>query len=1090
MKIVVLYIVVVVNSLVFSQVTLPAYKNGTWWLIQGNKHTEMPKGIDFIGIFDSKNKALFIKNNKYGILDIKGNIVLSPDFLTIESYGSGIFYCVDSSTNMLLDIESGEKIMIDNLKVMDLNKMYLHVQQDSLQYIIYKESKKISVYPESFIVKRSYLNTVLIKVDSTDLIFHHFNGKDFQTNEYSIDYTSKYILLRNEHENLLITENNEFPFSAAISNVEVYSNYLSYYDGKFAHLLSLETNEEILKLPYHSIQPSYFGGYFVSKDQSVGWVNENLQLKIPIKYDYINKINSTYEVHKSGYTGLYDSLFRVKIPCEFSHFVSKGDFIKVYSLVNTIGVFSNITNRMLLTPIYDQVLIEKDFLKAYNGNKIRMLELSRRHKILTDYILDNAITAKQAINPKDRNYNYDTRLLSLGWFLESKEIIDTVKSISYYKHFWGLKNENDSVLLPAKYKLPVYIPNMPFSLIPQNKVQYNMITGQTDKKQFYQMKSHLNGKTLNDLKVIYLDTMDCYKRKFVRFETTDGHRIWYKKDSIVTINYIENSDNAILRYCRGGKAEFTESTTETIQLNQYNLHNTLSFELSYFDPMTSTQLYYVQFKNAKWNFLNSEGQNLFKDNFEFVEAFYKNTALVKSKTGWGVVSKDSLIIPMKFAEIKRLPQFKDTVFCVKLNHSGSRYLNNTTELIKDKFNYIRTIDDLDLLKINEKYTVQKNGNNIVEGLSNASLLDDNYYFTRKSKEYHVSDENGEEVFTSKNKPKKVLNDNFLLVVKSGKNALVNNSDAILIPFAKQEITQIGDFIESRILNSVAVYNKELKILYTTKSDEKIFIDKFTSQFAVSSKNKISIYDNNGKLVSKFKQLTLSPIILFQNGLFISKDCLFNETDSLNISKEAKIIYLENGYLGIENGNSSTKVYSNSIKENFLLLDGKNCKYLGENVFCFTNKKGLFLKNKEKELKIGTYAKVVGSFKDGFCLVTYKDASYFYTPELKIAFNRSFEDATSFNNHFATIKEKEGWTIIDQMGILQSIPNFNRIEQLTKNIFETTNKSTYGLYDMHGNEIVAPIYERITIITQDIIQVMKNGEIGYFNAKGIVVFDIE
>ena len=84
----------------------------------------------------------------------------------------------------------------------------------------------------------------------------------------------------------------------------------------------------------------------------------------------------------------------------------------------------------------------------------------------------------------------------------------------------------------------------------------------------------------------------------------------------------------------------------------------------------------------------------------------------------------------------------------------------------------------------------------------------------------------------------------------------------------------------------------------------------------------------------------------------------------------------------------------------------------------------------------------------------------------------------------------GWTIIDRKGNQNSYPSFNEIKQYGKGMFVAAKKPTYGVYDNHGNELLAPIYEKVQFISHEIIQVVKQGEIGYYRIDGTPVFEIE
>lgn len=1073
----------------FSQITLPAYKNGSWWLTDGKENIKLGEEVEYIGLFDSENYTFFIQNQKYGVLDNKGRIIIEPEFHSINSLGSSLFNCIDSVKSTLIDVRNSKNLLEEYSAVKNLNSNYVIVYKDTLQFLIHKESRRIHVYPDSITIEKNYLNTVLVEKENDQCVFHNPEGLQILIHRDSIDYFSRYILVKFRDESLLFTMKSNYLFKTSISYISIIGNFLSYYDGKFAHLLNLQSGDEIIKLPFQSIQPAYFGGYFVGQNQSLGWINDKLQVKIPLKYDYITKTGKNYTVYKNGLSGLYDSSFNLKIPCEFSYFVSQGEFIKVYSLVETKGLISNISNKMILAAVYDQIIIEKNIIKAYIDDKIRIIELSDNHQIKSDFILNNAVTANQK-KPKVTDYRYDKRLLSLGWFFETREIIDSTGKIVNYNHIWGLKNADDSILIKPVYKNVTYYPIVPFSLISLGEKKYDLIGGQEDIKPMFLMKSHLNGKSVCKYKILEVDSLDCYNRNFVRFETTEGYKIWFKGDSVKSVNYVSSSQNTYLNYCIGGQPEFTEKTRESVPINHFSLNGKSNNFISFQNSLTKKWVSQILYKGAKWNYLDSNGQDLFEESFEYADEFYLNTAIVRRKSGWGLINKDSVIIPMKFAEIKRLKEFKDTVFLVKANHNKKFYLTSNSALIDFAFMHVKSLNNLSVVKSTKGYGVLNDGKIIAEFPGNVNLLSESKFVARNKKEYSIFDSEGNIRLTLKSKPEEIYYPNLILVSESGKKAILNFDGDTLLPFGKYEFEKKGKFITCRSSAKVSLYNHELKSLFESKTGELIYVDEYADQFAVLTNGKISVYDINGNKISKFKQVNNSPIILFQNGLFISKNCIFSEFDSINISKNENLILIDGGYVGIRNEINGTRIFYNSLTDNVVQINGRNIKYLGEKVFSFSTRKGLVLKNQSKEIILGQNSKLVDKFQEGFCLVKVNNEFVFLDSELKNSFNRNFEDATPFKNNMATVKEEKGWAIMNHQGILQSFPSFNRIEQLSKNLFETTEKATYGLYDSHGNELIAPIYESITIVSKDIIQVVKNGEIGYFDTKGISLFNIE
>ena len=59
----------------------------------------------------------------------------------------------------------------------------------------------------------------------------------------------------------------------------------------------------------------------------------------------------------------------------------------------------------------------------------------------------------------------------------------------------------------------------------------------------------------------------------------------------------------------------------------------------------------------------------------------------------------------------------------------------------------------------------------------------------------------------------------------------------------------------------------------------------------------------------------------------------------------------------------------------------------------------------------------------------------------------------------------------------------------KGLFQAQKKELFGLFDRDGREILPVTYEHIQLMNNGLIQVIRKGEIGYFEANGKPVFEI-
>ena len=67
-------------------------------------------------------------------------------------------------------------------------------------------------------------------------------------------------------------------------------------------------------------------------------------------------------------------------------------------------------------------------------------------------------------------------------------------------------------------------------------------------------------------------------------------------------------------------------------------------------------------------------------------------------------------------------------------------------------------------------------------------------------------------------------------------------------------------------------------------------------------------------------------------------------------------------------------------------------------------------------------------------------------------------------------------------------SYSFIKPIASNIFYAQERAHYGLYNLDGSIIAEPIYDKINLIDTDIIQVVKEGKIGYIRCDGSWVFN--
>ena len=120
------------------------------------------------------------------------------------------------------------------------------------------------------------------------------------------------------------------------------------------------------------------------------------------------------------------------------------------------------------------------------------------------------------------------------------------------------------------------------------------------------------------------------------------------------------------------------------------------------------------------------------------------------------------------------------------------------------------------------------------------------------------------------------------------------------------------------------------------------------------------------------------------------------------------------------------------------------------------------------------ASIVLKSENNCFLVKDKKGASFYDSNMKNIFFRSYENATSFKNGFASVQIDGFWTVINQFGDEMFQPCYGSIVPIGENIFYAKNRYLTGLFDTYGNEVLPVKYDEIIAISDKILRVIDDG----------------
>jgi hypothetical protein len=1067
-----------------QEITLPIVKQGQWFLLKAGKEIPLPRDYTFVNFFDSKGNAYFQKGQVFGVIDEKGKEIISGKYQDIIQYENGYFLAKTDSVYYFFNISNDKFQTIKCKSVALLEENWLLIEEKH-KSTIFNINNQLQIEVDTNSNYEIHFNHLVLSKDTSSRILYNQLGEKLIEGKLTLNVTTNYCFVSNPGFKYIFDKFSSWKFAPNASFIDMDDEFIYYKEDKTAYLLNRIDKKILISYPCDKIVPlrNY---YMIESAGKVGLISKDKKLLIEVKYDDIVLGESFVSVYFNTLKGLYSYDFKQLIPCKFKTINYDKNFFYTFSLNAYAGLYSRKTNKEILEALYDNIEIQNNVIKAKYRGKLTIIELDSQHKEKSRLSLGETITIRPFASERSKiSINYDPRLLDIGWFYDTTNYIKSGLR-------WGLKTSSDSLIMKAKIKNPIFIPQANFTMIKEKMTddEYKSLfyTSNFFDRSKYYLLDHTNGKKLKSHLLFHLDSTDYFDKDYCRFKDTSSYGIIDRQNNIRRFTYLELNDHKFIRYCTAKSAEliFKASNTST-QIQNLNIINWNEFP----------SFFHVEYKEAKWNFLKANGDSLFSQNFDFVQNFYLNTSIVLSKNQWGVVNSDSLVIPTRYASVERMKVYKDSVFLVSVNHKNDIYLDSNLKVIP---NFNLTFEKKQGLftqfSQKDKNLVfnNKTGKLVLETEKSVKIHKFNRLVIKDKKDFEIFDEDGKNIGTVKTKPDEFVNEENFLVENGTKKGLVSIDGDTLIPIEFKEITSFSRYFLCKGNEGTKLYNSDFKLIEENSSG-KILVDSQSEYYVMSDEKQTSIYNKKGIRVSKFKTNGVN-FSLFVNKHLIaeSKKEVYDTLGNLLDLKQKTIDFqvLEDNYFGIQSQEKTWTIYDekwNKIAEE--IPEKRRISYLGDHVFGFKTRNGYIIYDAISHFSSNEYKNAVPNWDEGYLLVEKNNGKFpfeYLNRSFENLFYRSFKAAKLFENGFASVSDERGWTIINKQSYQKSYPNFNQIDALGFNLFKTKEKTSFGIIDSKGKILIAPIYEKLTPLNNNIIQGIKEGKIFYFDYTGKVIYN--
>jgi hypothetical protein len=496
--------------------------------------------------------------------------------------------------------------------------------------------------------------------------------------------------------------------------------------------------------------------------------------------------------------------------------------------------------------------------------------------------------------------------------------------------------------------------------------------------------------------------------------------------------------------------------------------------------------------------LDQDGSYLFDEDFEFVYPFHLGRSIVKQKGRWGVVSDTGFVIPPIYHDVENY--YASTDDMQDAGEQAGFYIVTKVDykpILRDiNFRELKIDFDRVVSKDEDLLLVEKNGRSFLlneeldlldEDAVKTTFIGNGMYFQKEEKEHFVFDLNGNlKCSTSDYRPYKMIFDNYVLCKRKGKYYVFSiEGDSVCQSKSKKfQLTA-----ETAFISDGKKYHILLKdgTVITSKKNLELLADNEGKFYGTVESGKVKIYNTTGSKLFTVKT-TSTPYLV--NGRLIYKSdqwMVLNLSNGQEESLEEELSDVEvfdQFYHLITFKNKKQKLYNNQWEE-IKLNKRYRIKYWEEGSLLLQSQGNYLLYANGELVELPTTWEIIGPSHFGKIIAKENNREFFINQKGELLFGKTFEKCSEFNGDAAAVKSYYGWTLINEKGDYLHFPCFGEIMNATENTFIELQRVTYGIFDQNGNQLLAPIYQKIEWVDKDLISCLLDGQIVYFHFSDLL-----
>jgi hypothetical protein len=814
--------------------------------------------------------------------------------------------------------------------------------------------------------------------------------------------------------------------------------------------------------------------YMLTRSHNMcGLINDRGKVIAKPEYKEIHKLDDfSFEVQSADGLGVIDTNGNVINRQAYDKIIP---FAGALALVEIGDWWGGINRKGVeIIPVkYDYIQLFQNSAKAYMDGKLRVFEFDDNGNLIQNNLYNNVIHI--AVNYRktpEKDYSSPWSSASstplattpltkyrtpvLNWFCDSKTKL------------YGLMKDSWDIRIPAIYSgynsLEDHITIVSMSRSPVN---YSIGHQVYSFRYTYGLVNDSTGKRMTTMDYVYIDDKPLKKPdwKFTRAMLADGSFvIIYHNGTVSKMKYgfIDAVPEERVRFCTKGKLvarSKADSKGCIMTVDDYVSSLKLGEPVfSTYESWHTYERFYLYAENAKWGYLDADGNIAVTTRYDFASPYELGTAIVNMENKWGVL--DTLghdIVPLEYRYVERLAGSSGRLFLLTAFEPKYGVIDSKGNIIaKVMYDKVGTFHEGAAVCVKHKHygfidssfhqlndTAYREARNLSEGLAAIRFNGQRWgYINAKA-----------ELVIPPSFPKAGdFHNGLAYAVSKGRYGYINTSGEWQISPQYYRATDFNAY--------------GLAIVKTRKSYA--IVDR-NNNIRISGFDKISTYSEGIAIGQKGKRF----VLIDSTG---HTYCTFHHYRDIHD--------FHDGYARVQHKNAFGFIDRNGhvIKKPELPF----CADISEGISIVGHdgKKDIF-RIEDTALQRNVHLNIISPFSEGLAVVKASDTVYYFIDRYgKDALGKRFANARPFQNGFAQVQIGKQWGVIDHNGIMIISPKYDDIGDFSEGKASVKMSSFSGVADLQGNIIVPAECEYMRYdAAEKIIRLEHENQLGYLRTDG-------